>query len=344
MKLPETENAYHIFAFKKGYRLAMEGKPKTHMPSSIRRDPILRQYFQMGWEQLQEDASGNETEDPKTPLRTRFAWYLMMLLAGIGTAALMINQMNERQSEQQQRIQQGHTATAATAQSNDALLNDKTTRPGDSPKSPSQSPDKMPTAGNQNDATLRLIEPEAASASPTSPPPTDTTQAQTPPNKPLNPPDPATSEQALSLLTAEARQDLTETLAEKTNASAATSTQQQPIVNDSPIQIKRAILAENIEKMAPVGWLENTVPKYVRKVYFYTLVEGAEGKTLYHRWIYRQQIMATIPLNIRSASFRTWSSKRMSSAWTGDWQVEVLDPDQNVIFRHTFIYSKQDES
>ncbi|MBD3822426.1 MAG: DUF2914 domain-containing protein [Thiotrichales bacterium] len=50
--------------------------------------------------------------------------------------------------------------------------------------------------------------------------------------------------------------------------------------------------------------------------------------------------MATIPLQINGQNFRTWSSKRLSSAWIGRWDVEILNSQKQPIYRKTFIYSQ----
>lgn len=322
MNLPDTENAHYHYAFKKGYRMAMDGKPMSHMPSSIRRDPALREYFQMGWNQLQEELANGEQDDARTPWRSRFAWFMMMMLAGIGTASLMVTQIHEKKDEQQAKI--------------DAPVSPlKTTRPGEKPKTPAETSTAVqPQENALTSSDLGLIDDSQQIASntkelPTAPPKAlDSEPAKTPP-----------ATDGLSLLSPQARQDLAQTRQEVLYNQSEKRVALAP-VQASNIRIEQAVLAENVSNLAPVDPLNDLVPKYVRKVFFFTRIDHADGRTIYHRWIYRGTVLATVPLKITSSRFRTWSSKRLSSAWPGQWHIEVLDDENNVIYRYSFNYIK----
>lgn len=322
MNLPDTENAHYHYAFKKGYRMAMDGKPMSHMPSRIRRDPALREYFQMGWNQLQEELANGEQDDARTPWRSRFAWFMMMLLAGIGTASLMVTQINEKKDEQQARID----APASIP---------KTTRPGDNLKTPSEIPaSPQPQESPRVSPDLSLIDGDKQMA------PNVKESPSSPPQAPESPSveTPSTTD-GLSLLSPQARQDLAQTRQEVLYNQSEKHVTLAP-VQTSDIQVEQAVLAENVLNLTPEKPLKGLVPKYVRKVFFFTRIDDAAGKTIYHRWIYQNRILATVPLKITSPRFRTWSSKRLSSAWPGQWHIEVLDDQGHVIYRYSFNYIK----
>jgi hypothetical protein len=109
-------------------------------------------------------------------------------------------------------------------------------------------------------------------------------------------------------------------------------------VIESDIKITNAILTSEIIKQQPGTKFNETVPKYIRELSFYTQIEHAKNQTIRHRWLFNNRILATIPLKINRENDQTWSSKKMSSAWQGTWYIEVLDANQDVIFRKTFIY------
>jgi len=75
----------------------------------------------------------------------------------------------------------------------------------------------------------------------------------------------------------------------------------------------------------------------VGKLVCFTRVVGAEEQTqIHHVWYYNGKTIAKIPLQIKSRSWRTWSSKKILPGWTGDWVVKVLDSDGLVIASQKF--------
>lgn len=53
--------------------------------------------------------------------------------------------------------------------------------------------------------------------------------------------------------------------------------------------------------------------------------------TVTHVWYHEGRTMARVELKVGGASWRTWSSKRILPAWTGQWEVKVLDADGMVL-------------
>ena len=50
-----------------------------------------------------------------------------------------------------------------------------------------------------------------------------------------------------------------------------------------------------------------------------------------HVWYYEGKTMARVELTVGSANWRTWSSKRVLPAWTGNWELKVLDANGMVL-------------
>lgn len=267
MHIPETDNIHYQYAFKKGYRMAIDGKSVSNMPSQFRRDMELRKYFQLGWEQAVEDVTMAQEDMSKPNWRYRFIWFAVMVIGGLATAAHIINLYETERAEQQALIE--------------AQLN----------------------AANRNA-----------------------------PNLPIN-------TENLALLNAEQRNDL------KLNQAAAPAElpSELPLeeIVQSQVRINKAVLAQSIENREPVNLLTTQVPKFIREVYFFTEIEDANDQKITHRWRTHNQILATIELDITSNKFRTWSSKKMASAWVGQWYVEVLNENQEVIHRTAFEYTNQ---
>lgn len=70
----------------------------------------------------------------------------------------------------------------------------------------------------------------------------------------------------------------------------------------------------------------------VGKLYAFTRIVGAQGDThVYHKWYHGDQLMADVPLTVRSTDWRTWSTKNVQPEWTGDWRLVVVDEDGTVL-------------
>jgi DUF2914 family protein len=70
----------------------------------------------------------------------------------------------------------------------------------------------------------------------------------------------------------------------------------------------------------------------VGKIYCLTRVQGLEyPTTVTHAWYHDGQPKARVELRIGSSDWRTWSSKTILPAWTGNWEVKVLDDSGKVL-------------
>lgn len=347
MQLPETQNAHHVHAFKKGYRLALEGKTLNNMPSAFRYDRTLREYYEQGWSQANEEMEAGYQDSLNPPWRNRVAWFVVMVIGSLATAVGLINGVKQEQAEQQSLIlgiqsQQPSEIVAEkptfklTAQTEpEQEMNERSTLAQVNP-SPKTEPQTQFSESESRNETLALIEPiELATTS------VEESQKTIDLDKPnvTSSTNESTAETALdelSILTKAQRQDLVLNKQEIAQPQLKTITPQKVIASN--ILIEEAQFSAAIDNREPSGSLGTKIPKQVRKIYFFNQLKGAENKTIYHRWVYKNQEMALIPLTINSNLYRTWSSKRMTSAWQGLWTVEVLDQDKNVIYRQTFQY------
>jgi hypothetical protein len=69
-----------------------------------------------------------------------------------------------------------------------------------------------------------------------------------------------------------------------------------------------------------------------QQVYCLTRVHGMSPPTsVTHAWYHEGRTMARVDLAIGSENWRTWSFKTYQPAWTGTWEVKVLDTDGMVL-------------
>jgi hypothetical protein len=73
-------------------------------------------------------------------------------------------------------------------------------------------------------------------------------------------------------------------------------------------------------------------------IYFFTELLDLNGQTVTHRWVYDDQVMAEVPFNVGSNRWRVWSSKTLVPAWNGDWTVEVVNANGDVLEKKLFYY------
>ncbi len=74
------------------------------------------------------------------------------------------------------------------------------------------------------------------------------------------------------------------------------------------------------------------------QVYCLTRVMNLDAsETVTHVWYHEGKTKARVELKVGSADWRTWSSKRILPAWTGDWEVKVLDVNGMVLASAGFV-------
>jgi hypothetical protein len=122
-------------------------------------------------------------------------------------------------------------------------------------------------------------------------------------------------------------------------AAAAVS----PSAQESGLTVEKMIFCTGIEDRFPVG--ESTqFFESAERIYCYTRINGAaDTLDVAHVWYYGDEEKARVDLTIKSASWRTWSSKKMLPAWVGAWRVDILGPDGEVLLSREFVYKPVDE-
>jgi hypothetical protein len=76
----------------------------------------------------------------------------------------------------------------------------------------------------------------------------------------------------------------------------------------------------------------------VPQLALYSEVQGLNCQTIEHRWYYEGKLMTRITLPVKLDYWRTYSRKEFDANQKGEWRVEILDPQQNLLFSHHFHY------
>lgn len=67
----------------------------------------------------------------------------------------------------------------------------------------------------------------------------------------------------------------------------------------------------------------------------YTEVVGLAGKSIEHRWYYQDKLTTKIVLPVHRPFWRTWSRKMLQPTELHDWRLEILGPDQKLLFSYS---------
>lgn len=82
---------------------------------------------------------------------------------------------------------------------------------------------------------------------------------------------------------------------------------------------------------------DSTFSSSVGDLFCFTRITGAEDTTqVSHVWYYDNEEMARTELDVRSADWRTWSSKTILPKWVGSWRVVIEDADGNSLAEQSF--------
>ncbi len=98
----------------------------------------------------------------------------------------------------------------------------------------------------------------------------------------------------------------------------------------SQIEVAEAVIGTGVVDRAPQG-AASSFSQDVGTLYCFTRITGSDGETVEHVWYREGQEMARVPLQIGGPDWRTWSTKRIVSEWTGSWRVDIQQSDGSVL-------------
>ena len=108
------------------------------------------------------------------------------------------------------------------------------------------------------------------------------------------------------------------------------------------LKVDEMVFCTSIEERTPVG-IDSVFSVDAERIYCYTKLSGSEEPTVIsHVWYYDGEEKARIKLNVKASEWRTWSSKRMTDYWLGDWRVDIFDNQNNVLQSKSFKINKSE--
>jgi hypothetical protein len=97
------------------------------------------------------------------------------------------------------------------------------------------------------------------------------------------------------------------------------------------ISVTRAVACLEVRDREPQS-VDTEFSNRTEQVVCFTQIEGASEEThVEHVWIHEGEERARVSLPVRSATWRTYSTKKLLPEWTGAWKVEVRDSAGSVL-------------
>jgi hypothetical protein len=106
--------------------------------------------------------------------------------------------------------------------------------------------------------------------------------------------------------------------------------------------ISQAVFAQAVKDREPIEIITEA-DNSLGKIYFFTNIRHLKGDKITHRWSYKGKVKAEIDFDIKGNRWRVWSSKNLWHRWTGQWKVEVVNQNNQVLLTKTFEYKKENE-
>ena len=106
-------------------------------------------------------------------------------------------------------------------------------------------------------------------------------------------------------------------------------------------QVVRAQLTSGIEAREPIDRVERTFHsdgQKLKRLYYFTELQGMKGNSIIHRWNYKGRTVANITFDISGNRWRVYSSKNLSSSMKGPWNVVVTDSSGKPLISESFVY------
>ncbi|HBF09472.1 MAG: hypothetical protein CMD81_04190 [Gammaproteobacteria bacterium] len=148
---------------------------------------------------------------------------------------------------------------------------------------------------------------------------------------------PVAASAAPSQMEAPAQPNFANAFPSQAEPTAANSKEQGIFAED---KIARMNLARDVKNFEPTGIYESTdISLEGRNSFrpvFFTQLTGLNGQTVSHNWYYDDVLAASVKIKVGSDSWRASSNKRVDLGTLGQWKVEVVDAQGQVLARQSF--------
>ena len=112
---------------------------------------------------------------------------------------------------------------------------------------------------------------------------------------------------------------------------------QQETTGNAHLTVEQAVVCRDVVNSAPVA-AGAVFPRELKKLYCFTRIVGAQRHDeVIHTWFYEGEMVASIVLPVKSANWRTYSSKTIQPDNIGQWTVKVLSKEGDILSKIDFM-------
>jgi len=108
-------------------------------------------------------------------------------------------------------------------------------------------------------------------------------------------------------------------------------------------EVAEAVMCRDVQDRQPVGE-SDSFPADVGKVWCWSKIKDGQGSTITHTYYYAGEEKTVVPLAVGSPLWRTYSSKKILPAWTGEWRVDIVAEDGAVLKSLSFTIGEEPKS
>ncbi|MBH0073074.1 DUF2914 domain-containing protein [Pseudoalteromonas sp. NZS127] len=103
-------------------------------------------------------------------------------------------------------------------------------------------------------------------------------------------------------------------------------------------KISRAVLTRKVSKREPVNVFAADIrlSQFDDTLSFFSELKNLQGQQVKHVWFFEDDIVAEIELDITSSRYRTYSTKNIMDSQIGQWRVDVIDEQGQLIAQKEF--------
>ncbi|RJP77028.1 MAG: DUF2914 domain-containing protein [Desulfobacteraceae bacterium] len=115
-----------------------------------------------------------------------------------------------------------------------------------------------------------------------------------------------------------------------------TAVQDEQAASDN-IRIEDAAICRSVENLEPVGAGDVFSSVQNKLSCFCRVIDAKEDTEITHNWYFGDTLMAGINLHVGSRNWRTYSTKTILPEQTGEWKVEILSQNGEMLKRIIFM-------
>ena len=102
---------------------------------------------------------------------------------------------------------------------------------------------------------------------------------------------------------------------------------------ESDLKITELAVTTKVVRGKPVDSVHRISSASVKALYCFTRIAAPEDTdtTIKHVWYRGDEKVGEYELPVKGERWRTYSKKEIQRGWAGDWRVEILDSDGNLL-------------